>query len=116
MEEKKASDSADMVDVDMEKLLEMPDHFVPMQFRYRRTSIYVRHCYPIYYGILWNDLFIDQMDSVLITGTPGIGKSIFYVYVLEMMKLHLKDKVIVLASFSKQSLLTSCVKESQSQR
>jgi hypothetical protein len=54
-------------------------------------------------------LFVDRKQSVLITGTPGIGKSIFYIYVLEMMKVHLKDTVLVLASFSKKSQLKSCV-------
>lgn len=49
------------------------------------------------------------MDSVLITGTPGIGKSIFYIYVLEMLKVHLKDTVLVLASFTKQSQTKTCV-------
>jgi hypothetical protein len=51
----------------------------------------------------------DDMDSVLITGTPGIGKSIFYMYVLERMKKERKDTVFVLASFSKENQLISCV-------
>jgi hypothetical protein len=98
------------MDVDTAKLMAVPRHFIPMQFPYKKTNIYIRDCYPNYFDILWKDLFVDdQMDSVLITGTPGIGKSVFYIYVLEMMKLRLKDTVFVLASFSKHSCLKSCV-------
>jgi hypothetical protein len=83
------------------KLMTVPNHFIPMQFPYNKSIIYIRDCYPIYFDSLWNDLFVgDQIDSVLITGTSGIGKSIFYIYVLERMKILLKDKVFVLASFS----------------
>jgi hypothetical protein len=106
--EDKAPASAAVMDIDS-KLLRMPDHFIPMQFPYENMNIYVRDCYPQYFDMLWNDLFVDQKGSVLITGTPGIGKSIFYIYVLEKMKEKRKDTVIVLASFTKLSKLISCV-------
>ena len=109
MEDNKEAASAEVMDVDKGKLMRVPNHFIPMQFPYKKTNIYVRDCYPHYFEIIWKDLFVDQMDSVLITGTPGIGKSIFYIYVLERMKAELKDTVIVLASFSKKSQLKSCV-------
>ena len=101
------------MDIDNSKLMAVPtQHFIPMQYPYDQTIIYVRDCYPRYLSILWNDLFVDNMNSVLISGTPGIGKSIFYIYVLQMMKQHLGSefiKVIVLASFYKGSKLKSCV-------
>eukprot|EP00475_Leptophrys_vorax_P046321 TRINITY_DN9904_c0_g1_i2.p1 TRINITY_DN9904_c0_g1~~TRINITY_DN9904_c0_g1_i2.p1 ORF type:complete len:226 (-),score=50.89 TRINITY_DN9904_c0_g1_i2:951-1628(-) len=101
MENKKTPVSDEVMDVDHAKLMRVSDHFIPMQFPYESTNIYVRDCYPHYFGILWHDLFVDRKQSVLITGTPGIGKSMFYIYVLEMLKTNLKDTVIVLASFSK---------------
>jgi hypothetical protein len=109
MEDKAPAYVAVMDIIDRPKLLRLPDHFIPMQFQYKKTNIYVRDSYHHYFDILWNDLFEDQKDSVLITGTPGIGKSIFNIYVLEMMKVHLKDTVIVLASFTKQSQVKTCV-------
>ena len=88
-----------VMDVDNAKLMRVPNHFIPMQYRYLKTKFYVRDCYSHYYDIIHKDLFgKDNMDSVLITGTPGIGKSIFYMYVLERMKKERKDTVFVLAS------------------
>ncbi len=107
MEDQPAAAAA-VIDVDS-KLLRVPDHFIPMQFRYKKANIYIRDCYPHYFDNLWNDLFVHQKDSVLITGTPGIGKSIFYIYVLEMMKKKMKGSVIVLSSFTKQSQVKTCV-------
>jgi len=106
--EDNASASAAVMSVDS-KLLRLPDHFIPMQFPFENRNINIRDCYSYYFDILWNDLFVNQKGSVLITGTPGIGKSIFYIYVLEKMKALLRDNIIVLASFTKQSKLISCM-------
>jgi len=95
--------------LDNAKLMRVPDHFIPMQYTYKKANMYVRDCYPQYFDILWKDLFVDDMDSVLITGSPGIGKSIFYIYVLERIKQQSEIKDIVLASFNKESDLRSCV-------
>jgi hypothetical protein len=102
--------SSMVMDVDNAKLMRVPNHFIPMQYPYQKTKFYVRDCYSHYYDIINKDLFgEDDKDSVLITGTPGIGKSIFYMYVLERMKKERKDTVFVLASFSKKNELISCV-------
>jgi hypothetical protein len=101
--------SSMVMDVDNAKLMRVPNHFIPMQYPYEKAYIYIRDCYPHYFDILWKDLFVDKKHSVLITGTPGIGKSIFYMYVLERMKKERKDTVFVLASFSKKNQLISCV-------
>ncbi len=66
-----------VMDSDNAKLMRVPNHFIPMQYPYKKANIYIRDCYPYYFDILWEDLFVDQKLSVLITGTPGIGKSIF---------------------------------------
>jgi hypothetical protein len=102
---------SERMDVDDDnKLMTVPNHFIPMQYPYQKTKFYVRDCYSEYYDIIHKDLFgKDDMISVLITGTPGIGKSIFYMYVYMRMKKERKDTVFVLASFSKEKQLISCV-------
>jgi hypothetical protein len=93
------------------QLMKVPDdHLIPMQYPYEHSEIYIRECFPRYFELLWEDLFVKKKRFVLITGTPGIGKSIFYIYVMQRMKERLPgDVVLVLASFSKISELKSCV-------
>lgn len=49
-------------------------------FNFAGENIYVRKCYPEYYLLLLEKLGKKHIKMLSITGTPGIGKSTFYLY------------------------------------
>ncbi|KAI9983769.1 hypothetical protein PInf_007843 [Phytophthora infestans] len=60
---------------------------VPLVTKYRGGEFYfVRACYESYYVMVEDLLLKDGEECVTVTGTPGIGKSIFYAYFLERFK------------------------------
>ena len=63
-------------------------------------SYLVRDCYPEYYTLLMERLVVDTMRYVMLTGTPGIGKSIFYMYFFDRYRREHSSENIVLAAFS----------------
>jgi hypothetical protein len=82
---------------------------VRMAFEYSGSEFFVRECYPVYYGQIQELLFSRGMKYISVTGTPGIGKSVFYLYVFNRVRTDYPDKTIVTASFSKTSKLKECV-------
>ncbi|KAI9981308.1 hypothetical protein PInf_008964 [Phytophthora infestans] len=63
----------------------VPD--VPLATEYNGGEFYfVRGCYDVYYKKVEDRLLNDKKKCVTVTGTPGIGKSIFYAYFLERFR------------------------------
>ncbi|KAF1318744.1 hypothetical protein FI667_g13600, partial [Globisporangium splendens] len=90
------------------ELTEAFSAFLPMNDHYDRDQFFVRACYPEYY-----DLITKKPDGrvklVTVTGTPGIGKSVFYVYFFLRYSESHPDATITLASFADRGDLENFV-------
>ena len=74
---------------------------VPMVFPLvKQTAYFVRDCYKDYYALFLKKLSLPDCLYMLLTGTPGIGKSIFYMYFFDRYRQEHPGENIVLASFS----------------
>ena len=78
-----------------------------MAFPHRAKLFYLRSCYGTYY-----DLVLDQLDNkgkmfITITGSPGIGKSVFYLYFVPRYRRE-RGGIIVSASFTDDRVLSEC--------
>lgn len=70
-------------------------------------KFYVRDCYSEYYqNILHN--FANRLKYMTVSGTPGIGKSVFYVYFFRRYRREHPDTTLVTAAFSKSCTLSKC--------
>ncbi|KAI3658662.1 hypothetical protein MP638_006726 [Amoeboaphelidium occidentale] len=74
---------------------------LPQSYPFEDSRFYVRECYEEYYTYIIHALN-QGIKVITLTGTPGIGKSVFYI------REH-PDKEIVTASFTKKSVLGKCV-------
>ncbi|KAG1713154.1 hypothetical protein DVH05_000877 [Phytophthora capsici] len=54
-------------------------------------NYYIRECYAEYYTLVMGMLG-DNKKCVIVTGTPGIGKSIFYAYFFQRLEKEKKGK------------------------
>lgn len=79
---------------------------LPQSYPFKGSSYYVRKCYEKYYGYM-NDALENKYKIITVTGTPGIGKSVFYLYFEKYRKANPK-KTIVTASFYKTRKLKEC--------
>ncbi|KAE8973807.1 hypothetical protein PR003_g34986 [Phytophthora rubi] len=80
---------------------------LPFQYEYGGgEDYYVRECYKEYYPLV--ELFVLTEESCLtVTGTTGIGKSVFYAYFFEeFWKAHSDDWIVVAASYDKNGAAT----------
>lgn len=70
-------------------------------------KVYIRDCYPGYYNYL-----IELMNAgkryIAVTGTAGIGKSVFYLYFFEKFKAENRNRKIIMASYSIDRKLEEC--------
>ncbi|KAE9025350.1 hypothetical protein PR001_g12289 [Phytophthora rubi] len=76
----------------------VPD-LLPMQYLVRDPRFYVRDCYPLYYEMLRRLLKRDELEAATITGTPGIGKSVFFAYFFQRYSFENEKMTIITASF-----------------
>lgn len=73
-----------------------------------RETIYVRDCYLEYYDKIQRLLATtgeNRVVQISVTGTPGIGKSAFYLYFLTRYAEEHPDSPIVTAAFSRERKL-----------
>jgi hypothetical protein len=77
-----------------------------MSFEYLENTFYG---YEEYYNHIMTILLNPKMKYVSLTGTPGIGKSIFYLYFFQRFKKQFPSSCIVTASFAKQRELEKCL-------
>ena len=73
-----------------------------MVFPFKFKKYYVRK----YYSLLFREICIalEENDYITVTGTPGIGKSVFYMYVYRKLRIKYPDTVFVVATFDKRQL------------
>jgi hypothetical protein len=92
-----------------ENVMTVPDG-APQEFTYTRDTFYIRSCYHAYYDKIMDRLFGKSYHYyfISVTGTPGIGKSMFYLYFLKRYLLENPGKSVVTASFDKDRVLQDC--------
>ena len=104
---------------DNKKLMEIKYTDIPMTNNYKKGFFYVRDCYDTYYKYV--DDFLKgkdrpegkdpdeekersdyiKMTHVSVTGTPGIGKPIFYLYFIHRYREENPKRTLIVASFTK---------------
>ncbi|KAE8956535.1 hypothetical protein PR001_g31701, partial [Phytophthora rubi] len=76
-----------------------------MEHQYLGQDFYVRSCYSKYYKYVKRWLDDPDTEVVTVTGTPGIGKSIFCAYFLKRFSFEDKEATIITLSFTRKSVL-----------
>jgi hypothetical protein len=84
------------------RLEEVPP--LPMTNLLRRKKFFVRACYEKYYTEIMDLLGDEDRSYITVTGTPGIGKSVFYLYFFKRYRRGNPDKTIVTAAFSRERI------------
>ena len=80
-------------------LIDVPPN-VPQSNEFLGKKIFIRECYPLYYEEVLQRL--QTRKYVTVTGTPGIGKSIFYLYFFQKYRQENPCRRVLTASFSKE--------------
>ncbi|KAI9983773.1 hypothetical protein PInf_007848 [Phytophthora infestans] len=81
---------------------------VPLATEYSGGEFYfVRACYDVYYKKVEDLLLNDKKQCVTVTGTPGIGKSIFYAYFLDRFKKANPTWTIIASAHTPEAEVTS---------
>jgi hypothetical protein len=84
-----------------------PPEGVPQSCPFVGSSIYVRECYDKYYKMILE--LLERKQYISVTGTPGIGKSAFYLYFFQRYRQEHQDDAVLTASFSKEQELEECL-------
>jgi hypothetical protein len=71
---------------------------LPMAHEYEGSQFYVRDCYHSYYKLLISTM--ETKKYITLTGTPGIGKSVFYIFFFHKFRAENPSRTIVTASFN----------------
>ena len=82
---------------------------LPMSYDYLESKFYVRKCYSEYYDYIESLLSNQKVKYVSLTGTLGIGKSIFYLYFFQRYWRENPTKTIVTAAFDKLRKFKKCI-------
>lgn len=85
------------------------EYDLPMSFKLPLKKFYKRSCYEKYYDYICTLMNETKNKWISITGTPGIGKSIFYIYFFQRYKRENPNVTIVTASFNKNRELEKCI-------
>ncbi|TMW57220.1 hypothetical protein Poli38472_003145 [Pythium oligandrum] len=73
---------------------------VPLVFPYSgRTKFYVRSCYPQYYLLIEKVVMAKVKKCITLTGSPGIGKSVFYTYFCDLYRERHPTTWVIAAAF-----------------
>ena len=89
--------------------VESVQYQLPMSYEFLESKFYVRNCYEEYYNHIMKLLLNPRMKYISLTGTPGIGKSIFYLYFFQRYRRENPNVTIVTASFGKDRELLKCL-------
>jgi hypothetical protein len=84
---------------------------VPQSNEFKGKHFFVRECYQKYYDDILKLLNSDGNDvrMVSVTGTPGIGKSLFYLYFYKRYLNENQGQTLLTASFNKTNELEECI-------
>ena len=67
---------------------------LPQYFPCKLEQFYIRDCYPDYYNYVVESIQ-EGKRHIVVTGTLGIGKSVFYLYFFEKYKEGCDKKIVV---------------------
>ena len=102
-----------MVMASEEDVVQRIGYQLPLSYSYKKGEFFVRDCYPIYYEMITSRLkgtgLREPDDYITVTGTPGIGKSVFYIYFFQRWRKEHPDSSIVTASFNRERNLKRCL-------
>jgi hypothetical protein len=96
-------------DLSLPKGVETVQYKLPISVGFSESHFYVRSCYEEYYQLVMELLLKPRMDYITLTGTPGIGKSIFYIYFFQRYQKEYPNTTIVTALFDQDRKLGKCV-------
>lgn len=83
---------------------------LPMTFPFKGDTFYIRECFPVYYDVIIMASFASGwFDLLSVTGPPGNGKSVFYIYLFERYRAQHPDQTIVTASWTMNHVLLECI-------
>lgn len=88
--------------------LESITRSLPQSYPFEGSRYYERSCYEAYYNYV-NDALDEGIKIITVTGTPGIGKSVFYLQFFQKYRHNNPTKTIVTASFNKKRKLKKCM-------
>ena len=80
----------------------------PLSCPYIGQKFYVRECYGVYYELLMACLNSEHYDLLTVMGTPGTGKSLFYIYVFNRFRRENPSVTIVVATFDYDNMMLEC--------
>ncbi|KAJ3268283.1 hypothetical protein HDV01_003214 [Terramyces sp. JEL0728] len=89
--------------------VQVVEYQLPMSYKFLESAFYVRDCYPEYYEYITTTLANPRVDYISLTGTPGIGKSILYLYFFQRFRKENPEATIITASFGKNRTLKKCL-------
>ena len=82
---------------------------LPLSYTYRRNQLFVRPCYSVLYEIISLCFEEDFCSYISVTGTPGIGKSVFYIYFFHRFRAENPEIPLITAAFGKDRNLLQYV-------
>eukprot|EP00732_Lithocolla_globosa_P000952 Lithocolla_globosa_v1_NODE_384_length_4219_cov_29.823487.p1 type:complete len:491 gc:universal NODE_384_length_4219_cov_29.823487:1886-3358(+) len=91
----------------MDSMIEQVDQQLPMSYEFSGSCFYIRTCYPEYY--VYITTLLNDLKYISLTGTPGIGKSVLYIYFFQRFRKENPNTTIVTASFGKDRKLEKCL-------
>ncbi|CAN0133971.1 unnamed protein product [Pylaiella littoralis] len=75
-------------------ILELANGTLFIGHRKMGSKLFIRSCYKDLSKIIFDGAINSSMDNVVVTGTPGIGKSVFGYYLLYLLRLEHKTVVL----------------------
>jgi len=89
-------------------VIDLEGDIPPMSYPFQGSRLYIRECYPVYYELVMACFRSGTFDFLSVTGTPGTGKSMFYLYVFNRYRAEHPQEPIITASFRKDRTLKLC--------
>ena len=80
----------------------------PLTYEFEESKFYIRACYEVYYDLLVTCLNSGRYDYLTVMGTPGTGKSLFYIYVFNRIRAENPMVTVVVVTFDKRSRMNEC--------
>ncbi|KAE9037476.1 hypothetical protein PR003_g9367 [Phytophthora rubi] len=103
---RKVVDAPEAVEAASKQITELTEELpsLPFAYRYRNGKFfYVRKCYEGYYELV-KKMLDDGKPWVTVTGTPGIGKSVFYAYFFNPLREREPNTWIIAISFKRENI------------
>jgi len=80
----------------------------PLTNSFTGTMFYTRDCYLVYYEIMMECLDSGRYECLTLCGSPGSGKSLFYLYTFNRFRRENPSATIVTAAFYDDCVMKEC--------